>query len=197
MRLRTSFLATLPLVVVSVILTSCGSKSREVAVISTSAGDIVVGFFDKDAHRHVENFKKLAREGFYEGTTFHRVIPGFMIQGGDPNSKDADRANDGMGGPSYEIPAEINMPHKRGTLAAARMGDEVNPERRSSGSQFFICVADAPFLDGKYSAFGEVLSGMDVVDKIVAAPRDDRDNPITPVTINKVTLRPAKSGETR
>jgi cyclophilin family peptidyl-prolyl cis-trans isomerase len=102
-----------------------------------------------------------------------------------------------MGGPDYQVPAEIKLPHKRGTLAAARTGDEVNPERQSSGSQFYICVADAPFLDGQYTAYGEVIAGMDVADRIVNSARDDRDNPITPVLIEQVTLRPAKSGEIR
>jgi cyclophilin family peptidyl-prolyl cis-trans isomerase len=182
---------------VAVSLTSCASKTEEVAVLKTSLGDIVLRFHEAEAPKHVENFKKLAKQGYYNGTTFHRVIPGFMIQGGDPNSRDADRLNDGMGGPDYQVPAEIKLPHKRGTLAAARTGDEVNPERQSSGSQFYICVADAPFLDGQYTAYGEVIAGMDVADRIVNSARDDRDNPITPVLIEQVTLRPAKSGEIR
>lgn len=144
------------------------------AVIHTDFGDIVLKFFPEEAPNHVENFAELARKGFYDGTTFHRVIPGFMIQGGDPNSRDADRMRHGTGGPGYALKAEFNKrPHKRGTLSMAR---SQNPD--SAGSQFFICVADAPYLDGQYTVFGEVVEGMDVVDAIVSQERDARDNPL-------------------
>ncbi|HUJ12136.1 MAG TPA: peptidylprolyl isomerase [Verrucomicrobiae bacterium] len=152
-------------------------EEPQVAVIETKFGKMVVEFYDKDAPKTVANFKKLANEGFYNGTTFHRVIPGFMIQGGDPNSKDDDRSNDGTGGPGYTIPAEIKRENKRGTIATARLGDQVNPEKRSSGSQFFINVKDNNFLNGGYTVFGDVIAGMDVADKIAAVPRDSRDNP--------------------
>jgi peptidyl-prolyl cis-trans isomerase B (cyclophilin B) len=143
------------------------------AVIETRLGDIELKFFPDVAPNHVNNFIELAKKGFYNGTTFHRVIPGFMIQGGDPNSKEHDKSRHGMGGPGYTVKAEFNsMPHKRGTLSMARAAD---PD--SAGSQFFICVADAPFLDRNYTVFGEVLSGMDTVDKIVSQPRNARDNP--------------------
>lgn len=157
-------------------------------ILETTLGDIVIALNDSAAPKHSANFRKLAKEGFYEGTTFHRVIPGFMIQGGDPNSKDDDRSNDGMGGPPYKIDAEIGLSHERGVIAAARQGDAVNPLRQSSGSQFYITVAEAKFLDGQYSVFGKVIEGMDVVDKIVAVPRDPRDNPIEKVVIKKVTV---------
>ncbi len=125
------------------------------------------------APNHVNNFIELAKKGFYDGTLFHRVIPNFMIQGGDPNTKDADRSKHGMGGPGHTVKAEFNnKPHKRGTLSMAR---SAHPD--SAGSQFFICVADAPFLNQKYTAFGEVISGMEVADKIVSQPRDKSDNP--------------------
>jgi peptidyl-prolyl cis-trans isomerase B (cyclophilin B) len=143
------------------------------AVIETKFGTITLTFFPDVAPGHVKNFVDLAKKGFYDGTTFHRVIPGFMIQGGDPNSKNADKRNHGMGGPGYTIKAEFNdRPHKRGALSMAR---SQNPD--SAGSQFFICVADARFLDKQYSVFGEVESGMDVADKIVSEPRDRNDNP--------------------
>ena len=147
---------------------------QEVAVIKTPHGEIVIQFFPDLAPKHVESFKNLAREGFYDGTAFHRVIPGFMIQGGDPNSKDADnRMAHGTGGPGYQIPAEFSdRTHARGIVSAARSQDP-----NSAGSQFFICVADSAFLDGNYTVFGEVISGMDVADKIVAEERDPRDNP--------------------
>lgn len=137
-------------------------------------GDIVVKFYPDVAPGHVKNFTKLAQEKFYDGTTFHRVIPGFMIQGGDPNSKKPDRSQHGMGGPGYRLKAEFNSkPHRRGVLSMARSND---PD--SAGSQFFICVADANFLDWQYTAFGEVVSGIDVADKVVGVKRDGRDNPL-------------------
>lgn len=162
--------------------------SKGTVIIETTFGNIVIALNDSAAPKHSANFRKLAKEGFYEGTTFHRVIPGFMIQGGDPNSKDDDRSNDGIGGPPYKIDAEIGLSHERGVIAAARQGDAVNPRRQSNGSQFYITVAEAKFLDGQYSVFGKVIEGMDVVDKIVAVPRDQRDNPIEKVVIKKVTV---------
>lgn len=137
-------------------------------------GEIVLRFYHDVAPGHVKNFTDLAKKGFYNGTTFHRVIPGFMIQGGDPNSKNPDRNMHGMGGPGYKVKAEFNSkPHKRGVLSMARAN-----EPDSAGSQFFICVADANFLDWQYTAFGEVVSGMDVADKVVNMKRDGRDNPL-------------------
>ncbi|HSA87917.1 MAG TPA: peptidylprolyl isomerase [Nitrospira sp.] len=148
-------------------------------------GEIVLRFFQDVAPGHVNNFVKLSRDGFYNGTTFHRVIPGFMIQGGDPNSKNSERSSHGMGGPGYKVKAEFNSrPHKRGIVSMARAND---PD--SAGSQFFICVADANFLDWQYTVFGEVVSGMEVADKIVSMKRDGRDNPLEraemTVTINE------------
>ncbi|MCP9452829.1 MAG: peptidylprolyl isomerase [Nitrospira sp.] len=140
----------------------------------TPLGEIVIRFFPEVAPNHVANFLKLAREGFYDGTTFHRVIPGFVIQGGDPYSKQANRALHGTGGPGYTIKAEFNSkPHKRGIVSMARSSD---PD--SAGSQFFICVADAFFLDWQYTVFGEVVSGMEVVDKVANVKRDGLDNPV-------------------
>jgi cyclophilin family peptidyl-prolyl cis-trans isomerase len=163
------------------------ADTDEVAVIETKFGKMVVEFYEQDAPKTTANFVKLAKEGFYNGTTFHRVIPGFMIQGGDPLSKTADRGKHGTGGPGYTVPAEIKRDHKRGTLATARLGDEVNPQKASSGSQFFINVKDNAFLNGGYTVFGAVIAGMDVADKIVAVPRDSRDNPNERVEM-KVTI---------
>jgi peptidyl-prolyl cis-trans isomerase B (cyclophilin B) len=144
------------------------------AIIETKFGNIELKFFPEAAPNHVNNFIGLAKKGFYDGTTFHRVIPGFMIQGGDPNSKNTDKSTHGTGGPGYTVKAEFNdKPHKKGVLSMARSG---HPD--SAGSQFFICAADAFFLDKQYTVFGEVVSGMDVVDKIVNQPRDKRDNPV-------------------
>ena len=146
---------------------------NEIGVIETSHGTIEVEFFEDKASGHVKNFKDLANEEFYNGTTFHRVIPGFMIQGGDPNTKTNDRSSHGMGGPGYTIDAEFNdARHDRGVLSMARSQDP-----NSAGSQFFIVVKDSHFLDGQYTAFGKVTSGMDVADKIMDVDRDARDNP--------------------
>ena len=143
------------------------------AVLETKFGKITLKFFPDVAPKHVNSFIELASSGFYDGTTFHRVVPGFVIQGGDPNTKSEDRSKHGTGGPGYTLEAEFsNIPHKRGTLSMARAA---HPD--SAGSQFFICVADAAFLDGQYTVFGEVSEGMDVVDEIVDQPRDNSDNP--------------------
>ncbi len=137
-------------------------------------GEVRLKFFPDVAPNHVQNMVKLAKNKFYDGTTFHRVIPGFMIQGGDPNTKEPDRSRHGMGGPGHRVKAEFNhRSHKRGTLSMARSQD---PD--SAGSQFFICVADSKFLDGQYTVFGEVISGMETVDRIVNAQRDGNDNPL-------------------
>ena len=144
-------------------------------IIKTKLGEIEIKLFPDKAPKHVENFLKLAKSGFYNGTIFHRVIPGFMIQGGDPNTKDLNKKElYGMGGPGHSVKAEFNdMPHKRGIVSMARSND---PD--SAGSQFFIVVEDSPFLDGKYTAFGQVVKGLGVADKIVNQPRDARDNPL-------------------
>jgi peptidyl-prolyl cis-trans isomerase B (cyclophilin B) len=144
------------------------------AIIETRLGKIVLKFYPDKAPMHVKNFVSLAEKGFYDGTTFHRVIPGFMIQGGCPKSKDAaNKMAHGTGGPGYNINAEFNdIHHKRGILSMARAQ---NPN--SAGSQFFITVAEASSLDRNYTVFGEVVEGLDVADKIVSQPRDMRDNP--------------------
>jgi peptidyl-prolyl cis-trans isomerase B (cyclophilin B) len=145
------------------------------AIIETKFGEIEIEFLSDKAPGHVKNFVDLAKKGTYDGTTFHRVIPGFMIQGGDPGTKDpkAPRERHGTGGPGYTIKAEFNdTSHKRGIVSMARAQD---PD--SAGSQFFIVVADSNFLDKQYSAFGRVVRGMDAADKIVSSPRDRRDNP--------------------
>jgi cyclophilin family peptidyl-prolyl cis-trans isomerase len=131
----------------------------ERVVLTTKHGKIVIDLFEDDAPGHAANFKKLAREGFYNGLTFHRVIAGFMAQGGDPDGT-------GSGGPGYTQPAEIKRKHVRGSVAAARLGDRMNPKRDSSGSQFYICFQTTAHLDDQYTVFGQVVEGMDVVDKL-------------------------------
>jgi cyclophilin family peptidyl-prolyl cis-trans isomerase len=157
---------------------------EKVAVIETNLGEIVFKFLPSKAPNHVKNFEKLADSKFYDGTKFHRVIPGFMIQGGDPNTKPGATGMPGTGNPGWTVKAEFNdTPHVRGVVSMARSQD---PD--SAGSQFFICVDKAPFLDHQYSAFGKVVKGMDVVDKIVALPRDERDMP-TPKEAVMKTVR--------
>lgn len=160
----------------------------KVADLETSLGTITIKFFPDKAPNHVRNFIDLAEQGFYDGVRFHRVIEGFMIQGGDPNSKTANRGSWGTGGSGKNVKAEFNdISHKRGIVSMARAQ---NPD--SASSQFFIVVKDSTFLDRQYSVFGEVVSGMDVADKIVAAAKK-KENPDDPVTITKVTIRPEKA----
>jgi len=191
-------------------------------IVQTPYGDIKIILYDKTP-KHKANFIKLAKEGYYDGLLFHRVIPNFMIQGGDPDSKGAPAGKRlGEGGPDYTIPFEY-VPeyfHKRGALAAARMPDEVNPARESSGSQFYIVqgktftdeeldkiekkykhqftpeqrqvyktIGGAPHLDGAYTVFGEVIEGMDVVDKIASLPRDKFDRPLTDVPMKIIVVQ--------
>ncbi|MBI5915851.1 MAG: peptidylprolyl isomerase [Bacteroidetes bacterium] len=191
---------------------------ESMVLIETTLGNIKVKLYDSTP-QHRDNFLKLAKEGYLDGTLFHRVIPGFMVQGGDPDSKTAKPGQPlGMGGPGYTIPAEIGARHYRGALSAARQSDEVNPEKRSSGSQFYIVqngpvpqaqldqiiqakglqytpeerdyylkVGGVPFLDGDYTVFGQVVEGLEVVDKIANAQRDPRDRPMQDISM-KVKL---------
>jgi len=155
------------------------SAANEVAVIKTTEGDMVVQFWPDVAPKTVENFKTLAKKGFYDGTAFHRIIKGFMVQGGDPYTKDPAReAEWGTGGPGYNINAEFNdRSHQRGVISMAR-GPDVN----SAGSQFFICDAEASSLDHKYTAFGKLIKGDDVLQKIASTPvvPDRRGEPSKP-----------------
>jgi peptidyl-prolyl cis-trans isomerase B (cyclophilin B) len=166
--------------------------ANTIATLQTDLGDIQIKFSYDKAPKHVENFIELSAKGFYDGTLFHRVIPGFMIQGGDPNTKKPeDPAHPyGTGGNgSSRVKAEFNdTSHKRGIVSMARSSDP-----NSASSQFFIVVKDSPFLDGQYSAFGEVISGMEVADKIVGVPRGANDRPNQPIRIKKVLLSQAKS----
>jgi len=166
------------------------SKKDEVVTIGTSLGEIKLILFN-DTPLHRANFLKKAQSGFYNGTTFHRVIPGFMVQGGDPNSKDDNPVNDGQGSPNEPtIPAELAAGHRHdyGAVAAARQADFVNPQRASSGSQFYLVGnhQGSHFLDGQYTVFGQVIQGQDIIDKIAALPRDGRDRPTTDF---KMTVR--------
>jgi peptidyl-prolyl cis-trans isomerase B (cyclophilin B) len=159
------------------------SDGSAAVLVVQGFGEIRIEFLPSLAPNHVENFKQLARDGFYNGTKFHRVIPGFMIQGGDPNTKNDDPSDDGMGGPGYNIDAEFSdLPHVRGVVSMARSQD-IN----SGGSQFFIVSKDASHLDGQYTIFGKVVSGMDVVDQISQKPSiTGTSTPQEPVIIEEV-----------
>ena len=154
------------------------------AILKTNLGDIEISFYGDESPNTVNNFLQLAQSGFYDGTKFHRVIKDFMIQGGDPNSKDDDWSNDGIGGPGYKFADEFNKEKLvRGSLAMANSGPDTN------GSQFFIVTLEAtPWLDGKHTNFGKVVSGMDVVDKIENLPVNGNDHPTQDATINKIEL---------
>jgi len=159
-------------------------ENEEVVVLNTEMGKMVVSFFEDKAPKHAQSFKKLAKEDFYDGTKFHRVIKGFMIQGGDPLTKDdSQQSRWGTGGPGYTIDAEFNdVKHDKGILSMARSSDP-----NSAGSQFFICHGRAPHLDGQYTAFGKLVDGLEVLDKIANAPvesrRGERSFPVDPVEI--------------
>jgi peptidyl-prolyl cis-trans isomerase B (cyclophilin B) len=175
--------------------TSPMNSSNEVAVIKTSEGDMVVQFWTDAAPNTVENFKKLARQGFYDGTIFHRIVKGFMIQGGDPNSKDPAKENSyGEGGPGYNLKAEFNdHSHDRGVISMARGQD---PD--SAGSQFFICLAPVHRLDHQYTTFGKLIKGQDVLEKIGDTPvtRNSMGEPSKPtkrVVIESIKILPADS----
>ena len=171
------------------------NPSSEVAVIKTNEGEMVIEFWSDAAPKTVENFKKLARSGFYDGTTFHRIVKGFMIQGGDPNSKDPAKENSfGQGGPGYKIKAEFNNhSHERGVISMAR-----GPDPDSAGSQFFICLAPVARLDGQYTTFGKLIKGDDVLEKIGDTPvtrnsMGENSKPTKRVMIESVKIEPANS----
>jgi cyclophilin family peptidyl-prolyl cis-trans isomerase len=164
---------------------------NKVAELHTSAGEIDIRFFPDVAPNHVKNFLDLAQKGFYNGTKFHRVIPGFMIQGGDPNTISGDPSTWGTGGSPSNVKAEFNsISHKRGIVSMARSQDP-----NSASSQFFIVVADSTFLDNQYTVFGQVTKGMDVADKIVSAPKGAQDRPNSPIAITSVVVRDAREDE--
>jgi peptidyl-prolyl cis-trans isomerase B (cyclophilin B) len=170
---------------------SASSPDEEVAVISTEHGDMVIGFWPDVAPKTVENFKKLAQEGFYDGTAFHRIIKGFMIQGGCPNTKEGARGTPGTGGPGHNVKAEFNdRPHTRGVISMAR---SQHPD--SAGSQFFVVHGEARFLDRQYTAFGKLVAGDEVLEKIATAEtqRDGRENstPAQRQTVKSVRIVPA------
>ena len=165
--------------ILATVATSAAStvNPNETATIETPFGKMTVKFYSKEAPNHAANFKRLANAGYYNGTKFHRIIPNFVIQGGDILSRDENPGNDGTGGPGYSVDAEFNdIHHRLGILSMAR---SQNPN--SAGSQFFVVAGDVPHLDGQYTVFGEVTEGLEVIEKIVKQKRNSRDNPNTPI----------------
>lgn len=201
---------------IAVLFTACGEKDdHRYILVSTDLGDITIKLYNTTP-QHRDNIIKLAEDGFYDGLLFHRVIEGFMIQGGDPDSRNAPPGQSlGAGGPGYTIPAEIGANHFKGAVAAARTGDQMNPERKSSGSQFYIVqgqippeqflrqspnytdediqkylrVGGTPQLDGQYTVFGEVTKGMDVIDKIAAVQKAPGDRPTEDVKMTVTVIK--------
>ena len=142
-----------------------------------------IGFYDVDAPRTSANFKKLVQDGFYKKTTIHRVFPNYLVQGGDPLSKNKDRSAVGTGGPGYTLPAEIRRKHFRGTVAMGRLPNNLNPNRQSNGSQFYVCLAPMPAQDGQDTVFGEVAGGLASLDEISHLPSDSNANPVDRVEV--------------
>ncbi len=186
----TIFLKTVLILIILAVMIRCSKETQapadEYIKMETSLGTIIIDLFEAETPLHAANYKKLAEEGALEGIYFHRVIPGFVVQGGDPLTRDNDaRADDGTGGIGERIPAEIGQPHLRGALGAAR---DNNPQKKSNGSQFYFCLARLAQLDDNYTVFGKVVEGMDVVDQIATLERDPRDNPLESVTIVKTSM---------
>ena len=170
-------------------------RADDVAVLDIRFEDgttrqAVIEFYEKDAPQTVANFKKLAGKGFFKGCAFHRAIPTAIVQTGDPLSKKKDRTAVGTGGPGYTLAPEIHRPHTKGAVAAARIGDKVNPQRRSNGSQFYVCVSPQRQLDGKYTVFGNVIRGLDVLETISNRSADTNDYPIERILLKKVSIIP-------
>ncbi len=182
-----NFSSILSLILAVTLSVRTSAADDEVAVVKTNLGTMVLEFWPDVAPGHVENFKKLAKKGFYDGTAFHRVIKNFMIQGGDPLTKDdANEARWGTGDPGYKIKAEFNnKKHVRGVLSMARSQD---PD--SAGSQFFICHGSPGFLDGKYTAFGKLIKGDDVLEKIATTETQPGDRPVKRVNVESVKIVP-------
>jgi len=151
---------------------------------------VAMEFYEKDAPETVANFKKLAKKGFFKGCAFHRAIPTAIVQTGDPLSKKKDRTAVGTGGPGYTLAPEIHRRHTKGAVASARLGDKVNPQRRSNGSQFYVCISPQPQLDGKYTVFGNVFRGLEILESISNRSADTNDYPIERIIVRKVSIIP-------
>jgi cyclophilin family peptidyl-prolyl cis-trans isomerase len=186
----------LPLFAVCLAAAFASARADDVALLTIQVGKdrtprlVALEFYDGDAPQTVENFKKLAKKGFYKGVAFHRAFPHILVQTGDPLSKAKDRAKVGTGGPGYTLPPEIRRKHIKGAVAAARLADKINPSRVSNGSQFYICLDAAPTYDGQYTVFGHVLYGYDVLDAVSVAPVDSNDYPLERSFIRSIKILP-------
>ena len=188
--------SVIAIVLAALELSSAATVGPEVAVMQIKIGkeralqQVVIGLYDDAAPATVANFKELCRKRFYNGMRFHRVFPSALVQTGDPMSRRGVADRSGTGGPGYTIPAELGRNHVRGTVAMSRLGDTVNPSKASNGSQFYVCLAPMPKLDGKYTVFGEVLEGLDVLDSISNQPSDSNDFPLAKIVIKSITIQP-------
>lgn len=172
------------------------ASAEDVALMTVQIGKggadqlVALEFYDGDAPRTVENFKKLAKKGFYKGIAFHRAFPSTLVQAGDPLSKEKNRDKVGIGGPGYTLVPEIRRKHTKGAIAAARLPDKINPSRMSNGSQFFVCLAPQPTYDGQYTVFGNVIYGLDVLEQISNKPVDSNDYPVDRCIIRSIKVLP-------
>jgi peptidyl-prolyl cis-trans isomerase B (cyclophilin B) len=177
-------------------IAGAATVGSEVAVMQIKIGkerelqQVVIGLYDEAAPATVANFKELCRRRFFNGMRFHRVFPSALVQTGDPYSRRGPADRSGTGGPGYTIPAELGRSHVRGTVAMSRLPDSINPSKASNGSQFYICLTPMPKLDGKYTVFGEVLEGLDVLDSISNMPTDSNDFPLAKIVIKSITIQP-------
>jgi cyclophilin family peptidyl-prolyl cis-trans isomerase len=186
------------LILLACLATFAAARADEVVVFEFRFADrtrrtVAIELFDGQAPATVANFRKLVDKGYYEGCAVHRAIPGSLVQMGDPLSKRKARDKVGTGGPGYTLPAEVRRKHTKGALAAARLGDPVNPQRRSNGSQFYVCLKAQPQLDGKYTVFGQVIQGLDVLELISNKPADTNDYPVERIVIRKTKLVPREA----
>lgn len=195
------FLTVLVLFIATLEGGRAASIGPDVAVLEIQVGrekqtqQVVIGLYDNATPQTVANFKELIGKKFYNGLRFHRVFPGTLVQTGDPQTRWmwaflGNSQRTGTGGPGYTIPAEIGLKHKRGAVAMSRLEDTVNPARASNGSQFYVCLSPMPKLDGKYTVFGEVLEGLDVLEAISNMQTDSNDFPLAKVVIKSITVQP-------
>ncbi len=179
---------------VALVISVCSSFAQELAVMEIRFGKekelrrVVIDLYEESAPKTVENFKKLARKGFYKNTEFHRVFPGIMVQGGDPLSRRKDRSQTGTGGPGYTLPAEIQRKFKAGSIAMGRLGNKVNPAKASNGSQFLITLEADQSLNNEYTVFGEVIEGLDVIDTLSRKPADSNNYPVEKIRIRRIKI---------
>lgn len=189
-------LAIFTLLLAMLTASPAATMGPEVAVMEIQVGkekktqQVVIGLYDTQAPLTVANFKQLCQKKFYNGMRFHRAFPSTMVQTGDPLSRYGDADRSGTGGPGYTLTQEIGGNHVRGTVAMSRLPDNINPTKASNGSQFYICLAPLPKLDGKYTVFGEVLEGLDVLDYVSNQPTDSNDFPLAKIVIKSITIQP-------